>query len=149
MVVWTKHGTTQCARISTAEFDVCFLILLLQPGRRFARRLGRSEPKWRVLSNLNSLRTTDQLIGPSVGVGLNGTITGPLLNATLVSLTFTEISYSLSPNSSYATSYVSTWFVKDDGQAFSVQQKAALSEMSSLSVLISIDSNWAPAKETS
>ncbi|CAD6581292.1 MAG: hypothetical protein TREMPRED_002976 [Tremellales sp. Tagirdzhanova-0007] len=66
----------------------------------------------------------------TVGIGVNSTISGPLLNATLVTLSFTEQVYNTSANGSsvsYSTSQASAIYRASDGSAFALQQTGAAS----------------------
>ncbi|CAD6586352.1 MAG: hypothetical protein CYPHOPRED_003521, partial [Cyphobasidiales sp. Tagirdzhanova-0007] len=93
-----------------------------------------------------TITSYSQAIGPpvplsgyaqTVGIGVNSTIFGPLLNATLVTLSFTEQSYNNSTNSniSYSSSQANAIYITSDGMSFSLRQTGAASSDADLVTL--------------
>lgn len=74
-----------------------------------------------------------------VGFAVNSTLTGPLLNATLITLSFTEQKYGPTTNNnvSYSTSQANAIYQTDDGLAFSLQQNWVTSSKADVATLVS------------
>ena len=98
------------------------------PSPRTTRPSDRPSPSGRTSRPVSHLGPSSRVVvlktSSIVGTGVNSTISGPLLNATLVSLTFREQTYNSTESGapSYSASQASALYITADGQVVDYQQ---------------------------